>query len=52
MGRAMLIGLGAGGQAGVEKALEFVVHQFETTMGLCGVTSVAEIGPHNFYQPA
>lgn len=52
MGRAMLFGLGAGGQAGVEKALGFVAHEFETTMGLCGVTSVAEIGPHNIYQPA
>ncbi len=52
MGRAVLFGLGAGGQAGVEKVLEFVVHKFETTMGLCGVISVAEIGPHNIYQPA
>ena len=49
MGRAMLFGLGAGGQAGVEKALGFIVHEFETTMGLCGVTSVADIGPHNIY---
>ena len=52
MGRAMLFGLGAGGQAGVEKALGFIVHEFETTMGLCGVTSVSDIGPHNIYQPA
>lgn len=51
MGRAILFGLGAGGQAGVEKALRFIIHELETTMGLCGVTSVTEIGPHNIYQP-
>jgi len=52
MGRAMLYGLGAGGQAGVEKALRMIINELETTMGLCGVTSIAEIGQHNIYYPA
>ena len=49
MGRALIYGLGAGGQAGVQKALEFIAHELETTMGLCGVNSVSEIGPHNLH---
>ena len=49
MGRALIYGLGAGGQAGVQKALGFIAHELETTMGLCGVNSVSEIGPHNLY---
>jgi len=49
MGRALIYGLGAGGQAGVQKALGFIAHELETTMGLCGVNSVSEIGPHNLH---
>lgn len=49
MGRALLYGLGAGGEAGVAKALELIRHELEITMGLCGVNRVDEIGPHNLY---
>ncbi|MEM7445329.1 MAG: alpha-hydroxy acid oxidase [Pseudomonadota bacterium] len=50
MGRALLYGLGAGGQAGVKKALDMVRHELEVTMGLCGVNSIDDIGPHNIYR--
>ncbi len=49
MGRAMLYGLGAGGQAGVEKAFAMIINELETTMGLCGVNSISEIGLHNIH---
>lgn len=49
IGRAMLYGLGAGGQSGVEKALGMIINELETTMGLCGVTTISEISPHNIY---
>ena len=37
------IGLGAGGQAGVAKALDIIAKEMLTTMGLCGVNTIAEI---------
>lgn len=49
MGRALLYGLGAGGGAGVTRALEMIRNELETTMGLCGVNRLDEIGPHNLY---
>ena len=36
IGRAFLYGLGAGGQAGVTKALEIIHRELDLTMGLCG----------------
>src|SRR6201994_130949 len=43
IGRAYAYGLGAGGQAGVAKAIEVIAKELETTMGLCGVNTIAEI---------
>ena len=46
MGRAYAHGLGAGGQAGVAKAIEIIRNELATTMGLCGVNTIAEIDDH------
>src|ERR1700754_76945 len=43
IGRAYAYGLGAGGQEGVAKALDILAKELETTMGLCGVNTIAEI---------
>src|SRR5689334_19489339 len=43
IGRAYAYGLGAAGQAGVEKAISVIAKELETTMGLCGVNTIAEI---------
>jgi L-lactate dehydrogenase (cytochrome) len=43
LGRAYLYGLMAGGEAGVDHALDLLIGQFRSTMQLLGVTSVAEI---------
>ncbi|WP_300609582.1 alpha-hydroxy acid oxidase [Trebonia sp.] len=43
LGRAYLYGLMAGGEAGVDRALDLITRQFRTTMQLLGVTSVAEL---------
>jgi len=43
IGRAYAYGLGAGGQEGVAKALDILAKEMLTTMGLCGVNTVAEI---------
>jgi L-lactate dehydrogenase (cytochrome) len=46
IGRAYAYGLGAGGEAGVAKALEILRNELATTMGLCGVNTIAEIDDH------
>ena len=46
IGRAYAYGLGAGGQEGVAKALDILSKEMLTTMGLCGVNTVAEIDDH------
>jgi L-lactate dehydrogenase (cytochrome) len=43
IGRAYCYGLGAGGEAGVAKAIDILAKEMLTTMGLCGVNTVAEI---------
>ncbi len=43
IGRAYLYGLMAGGEAGVDKALDILAEQFKRTMQLLGVGSVAEL---------
>jgi L-lactate dehydrogenase (cytochrome) len=43
IGRAYLYGLMAGGEAGVNKALDILAEQFKRTMQLLGVRSVAEL---------
>jgi L-lactate dehydrogenase (cytochrome) len=46
IGRAYAHGLGAGGEAGVAKAIDIIRNELSTTMGLCGVNSIAEIDDH------
>jgi L-lactate dehydrogenase (cytochrome) len=43
IGRAYAYGLGAGGQAGVAKAIDLIKNELNTTMGLCGINTIAEI---------
>lgn len=43
IGRAYAYGLGAGGQEGVAKAIDIIRNELNTTMGLCGVNTIAEI---------
>jgi (S)-mandelate dehydrogenase len=45
VGRATLFGVMAGGEAGARRALEILSSELERTMKLCGVRSIAEIGP-------
>ena len=44
IGRAYLYGLGAGGQAGVTRAIEILRNELDVTMALTGTASVKEIG--------
>src|ERR1700754_215604 len=46
IGRAYIHGLGAYGGPGVAKAIELIANELSTTMGLCGVNSIAEIDDH------
>ncbi|MGF6427447.1 MULTISPECIES: alpha-hydroxy acid oxidase [Bradyrhizobium] len=46
IGRAYAYGLGAGGQEGVAKAIDILGKELTTTMGLCGVNTIAEIDDH------
>ena len=43
-GRAYLYGLGAGGEAGVDYAIELLAEEMNRTMALIGCTAVAQIG--------
>jgi L-lactate dehydrogenase (cytochrome) len=43
LGRAYMYGLMAGGEAGVDRALDLLSAQFSTTMRLLGVSSAAEL---------
>ena len=43
VGRAYLFGLGAGGQAGVARALQLLKNEIERDMALMGVTSIDQI---------
>jgi L-lactate dehydrogenase (cytochrome) len=44
IGRAFALGLGAGGQAGVARAIEILGKELDITMALTGVNTIAEIG--------
>jgi L-lactate dehydrogenase (cytochrome) len=46
LGRAYLYGLMAGGEAGVDRALDLLGHQFKSTLQFLGLTSVAELRKH------
>ena len=43
IGRSYVYGLGAGGEAGVLKALDLINKELSTTMALCGVNTIDEI---------
>ena len=43
VGRSYIYGLGAGGQAGVARAIEILHKEIDVTMALCGVKSIGEI---------
>jgi L-lactate dehydrogenase (cytochrome) len=43
IGRAYIYGLGAGGQAGVARAIEIIRKELDVTMALTGVSSINEI---------
>jgi len=47
IGRAYIYGLGAMGRQGVEKALEVVWKELDTTMGLCGRTDIHDLDISN-----
>jgi L-lactate dehydrogenase (cytochrome) len=44
IGRAYAYGLGAGGKAGVAKAIDILKKELDITMALCGVNRTSEIG--------
>jgi L-lactate dehydrogenase (cytochrome) len=46
IGRAYIYGLGAGGQAGVAKAIEVISNELSVTMGLCGVNNIKDVSPN------
>ena len=49
IGRPMLYGLGAGGEAGVTRVLEILRKELDTTMALCGERDILNVGLHNIY---
>ncbi len=49
IGRPMLYGLGAGGEAGVTRALDIIRKELDTTMALCGERDILNVGAHNIY---
>ena len=49
IGRIMAYGLGAGGEAGVARALEIVRKETDTTMALMGERDIRNVGLHNIY---
>jgi L-lactate dehydrogenase (cytochrome) len=46
IGRAYVYGLGAGGQAGVAKAIDILKNELSVTMALTGTNKIADIGRH------
>jgi L-lactate dehydrogenase (cytochrome) len=45
-GRAYIYGLGAGGEAGVARAIEIIKNELDISMALTGVNSIADIDRH------
>lgn len=45
IGRAFVYGLGAAGQAGVDRAIEILRKELDVAMALTGTRSLAEVGP-------
>ena len=51
IGRAYIYGLGAGGEAGVAKAIEIIRNELDVSMALTGTTRVADAGPQILLRP-
>ncbi len=51
IGRAYNFGLGAMGEPGVTAALQIIRNELDTTMALCGVRTIGEIGRHLVLNP-
>jgi L-lactate dehydrogenase (cytochrome) len=51
IGRAYIYGLGAGGEAGVAKAIEIIRNELDVSMALTGTTSVQDAGPEILLRP-
>jgi L-lactate dehydrogenase (cytochrome) len=49
IGRPILYGLGAGGEAGVTRALEIIRKEADVTMALLGERDIRNVGSHNIY---
>jgi L-lactate dehydrogenase (cytochrome) len=47
IGRPYIYGLGAGGEAGVARAIDIIRSELNVTMALTGVTRIDQIGRHN-----
>ncbi|MCY4186567.1 MAG: alpha-hydroxy acid oxidase [Rhodobacteraceae bacterium] len=52
IGRAYIYGLGAMGEAGVEKAIEIMHKELATSMALCGISDISEYGEKNLLVPS
>ena len=50
IGRAFIYGLGAGGEAGVNQALDIIHRELDTTMALCGERLLSNLGRHNLLE--
>ena len=50
IGRAFLYGLGAGGEAGVTRALEILRRELDITMALCGERDIKNVSARNIYR--
>ena len=51
IGRAHLYGLAAMGEMGVTLAIEIIRRELETTMALCGLRDIGEIGRDAILEP-
>jgi L-lactate dehydrogenase (cytochrome) len=51
IGRSYIYGLGAGGEAGVARAIEILASELDVTMALCGVRNVQDIDRSVIAQP-
>jgi L-lactate dehydrogenase (cytochrome) len=49
IGRPMLYGLGAGGEAGVTRVLDIIRKELDITMALCGERDILNVGLQNIY---
>ena len=51
IGRSYIYGLGAAGEAGVEKALEIIHKELDMTMALCGHNNINDLSTNNLLIP-